>query len=70
MILKRLPRRVCRHKKISKEFANRSLFTSSAAPDTHRFSSFNGLIVSHLALKVPPQETHSIVLKKKVTTTY
>jgi hypothetical protein len=30
----------------------------------------NGLIPSHLALKVQPQETHSIVLKKKVTTTY
>ena len=30
----------------------------------------NGLIPSHLALKVAPQETHSIVLKKKVTTRY
>jgi hypothetical protein len=30
----------------------------------------NGLTLSHLALKVQPQETHSIVLKKKVTTRY
>ena len=30
----------------------------------------NGLIPSHLALKVAPQETHSIVLTKKVTTRY
>ena len=30
----------------------------------------NGLIPSHLGLKVAPQETHPIVLKKKVTTTY
>ena len=70
MILKRLPRLVIVTKKFSKEFANRSLSTSSAGPDGLSFSSFNGLIVSHLALKVAPQETHSIVLKKKVTTTY
>ena len=30
----------------------------------------NGLIPSDLALKVMPQETHSIALKKKMTTTY
>jgi len=30
----------------------------------------NGLISSHLALKVMPQQIHSIALKKKMTTTY
>ena len=30
----------------------------------------NGLIPSHLGLKVASQETQPIVLKKKVTTTY
>jgi len=54
----------------SKEFADRSLWEAGAGPDALNSPSYNGLIVSHLALKVAPQETHSIVLKKKVTTTY
>jgi len=33
-------------------------------------AAFNELISGHLALKVSRQETHCIVLKKKVTTTY
>jgi len=33
-------------------------------------SRLNGLIPSNLALKVMPQEIHSIALKKKMTTTY
>jgi hypothetical protein len=70
LMLKHLPGLSVVTKIHSKEFANRSLPTAGDGLDRLCFSTFNGLIPSHLALKVPPQETHSIVLKKKVTTTY
>jgi hypothetical protein len=54
----------------SKEFANRSLWDASACLNSFVSSCYKGLIASYLALKVSRQETHSIVLKKKVTTTY
>ena len=53
-----------------KEFAYRSLSGAIYDLATVTIVAFNGLISGHLALKVTCQETHSIVLKKKVTTTY
>jgi hypothetical protein len=54
----------------SKGFAYRSLSGAIADLAFVTIYAFNGLISGHLALKVSRQETHSIVLKKKVTTTY
>jgi hypothetical protein len=53
-----------------KEFAYRSLADVISELAALTIVAFNGLISGHLALKVQPQVTHSIVLKKKVTTTY
>ena len=49
----------------SKEFAYRSLSSVISDLIFVAIAAFNGLISRHLALKVAPQETHSIVLKKK-----
>jgi hypothetical protein len=54
----------------SKGFAYRSLLGAIYDLAVVTIVAFNGLISGHLALKVSRQVIHSIVLKKKVTTTY
>jgi len=58
------------HALLVSEVTKTSLLAVIADSNSAAHGTFNGLISGHLALKVSRQETHSIVLKKKVTTTY